>query len=725
MKTKTFIGFLILILFVSCTSNETLKKPPLAKAEPVEDTYFGQTVSDPYRYMENLQDSSVLKWFRIQSDYARNILNKIPGRQSLIDKMIEFDGRRATRVTMLNITDNDRYFYLKTTPADETGKLFYRDGFEGKETFLFDPQKYGSDTTEKYVISSISPNLDGSKVAFVVAPNGSENSVVLTMDVKTKILDEERIDRCWFASISWLPDGKSFFYNRLKSGDVHQKDRELDSKTYIHYDGTDPIADKEMFSMAKLPELGIRPEDIPIAYYDNDSKYLFGVLATVDKRLNLYYAPFSDLKKENIKWKHLFKPEDEVYSYATTDKDLYIFTPKGAPNYKIVKTSLTDPDIDKAEVVVPEDTARTITAFALSAEGLYYATSENGVSVKLFFLPYGSKTAKEIKLPFPAGDITITSKGYRYNELWVSITGWTSDLRRYRYLQAKNEFIPENLSSLASFPEFADLTVEELMVPSWDGTKVPLSLIYKKNIKKDGNTPVFFYGYGAYGISMSPHFNPDLLLWTNNNGILAVAHVRGGGELGDKWYKGGYKTTKPNTWKDLIACAEFMIKDKYTSPKKIAINSASAGGILIGRAMTERPDLFAAAIPEVGCLDPVRAEESPNGPVNVPEFGTVKDSVECKALIEMDSYLHIKDGVKYPATLITAGMNDPRVIVWQPAKFAARLEAANASDKPILFLVDYEAGHGIGNSKRKNFESLADVFSFALWQTGVPGFQLK
>ena len=224
---------------------------------------------------------------------------------------------------------------------------------------------------------------------------------------------------------------------------------------------------------------------------------------------------------------------------------------------------------------------------------------------------------------------------------------------------------------------------------------------------------------------MSPHFTPDLLLWTNNNGILAIAHVRGGGELGDKWYKGGYKTTKPNTWKDLIACAEFMISDKYTSPNKIAINSASAGGILIGRAMTERPDLFAAAIPEVGCLNPVRAEESPNGPVNVPEFGSVKDSVECKALIEMDSYLHIKDGVKYPATLITAGMNDPRVIVWQPAKFAARLEAANASDKPVLFLVDYEAGHGIGNSKKKDFESLADVFSFALWQTGVPGFQLK
>lgn len=232
-------------------------------------------------------------------------------------------------------------------------------------------------------------------------------------------------------------------------------------------------------------------------------------------------------------------------------------------------------------------------------------------------------------------------------------------------------------------------------------------------------------GYGAYGISNTPGFSPYRLLWTNNGGILAIAHVRGGGELGDQWYKAGYKTTKPNTWKDLIACAEYLIKEKYTSPQKIAINGGSAGGILIGRAMTERPDLFAVAIPEVGCLNPLRAEESPNGPVNAPEFGTVKDSVECMALIEMDSYLHVRDGVKYPATLITAGMNDPRVIAWQPGKFAARLEAANASDKPILFLTDFEAGHGIGNTKTKDFEKLADKFSFALWQTGNPGFQIK
>jgi len=424
-------------------------------------------------------------------------------------------------------------------------------------------------------------------------------------------------------------------------------------------------------------------------------------------------------------WKNLIRPEDEVYDFYTTDKDLYLYTPENAPNFKILKTSLANPDIKNAEVVVAEDPQRKITGYSITSDGLYYTLSENGIRETLFFLPEAEKKPKEINLPFPAGSARISSKGFKFNDFWVGITGWTSDYQRFRYIPQNNEFKLENLSSVAEYPEYKDLTVEELMIPSHDGAKVPLSLIYNKSIRKTGNNPVFLYGYGAYGSSITPGFSPYLLLWAYEGGIIGIPHVRGGGELGNAWYKAGYKTTKPNTWKDLIACAEYLIKEKYTSAQKIAINSASAGGILIGRAMTERPDLFAVAIPQVGCLNTVRGEESPNGPVNAPEFGTIKDSVECMALIEMDAYLHVKDGEKYPSTLITAGMNDPRVIAWQPAKFAARLEAANKSDKPVLFLVDYEAGHGIGNTKTKDFEELADVFSFALWQTVHPDFQMK
>ena len=197
------------------------------------------------------------------------------------------------------------------------------------------------------------------------------------------------------------------------------------------------------------------------------------------------------------------------------------------------------------------------------------------------------------------------------------------------------------------------------------------------------------------------------------------------GQLGDEWHTAGMKADKPNTWKDAIASAEYLVKKGYTSPKKIAINGGSAGGILVGMAMTERPDLFAAGIPEVGLMNPLRGEETPNGPVNVPEFGSVSETDECRALLAMDPYLNIRDGVKYPAALITAGVNDPRVAPWQPAKFAARLQAATASPKPVLFLVNFKAGHGIGNTKTLSFERLADVLSFGLWQTGHPEFQMK
>jgi prolyl oligopeptidase len=280
------------------------------------------------------------------------------------------------------------------------------------------------------------------------------------------------------------------------------------------------------------------------------------------------------------------------------------------------------------------------------------------------------------------------------------------------------------LSSEIAYPEYADLVVEELMVPSHDGVRVPVSLMYKKGTPRDGSVPVFIRGYGAYGASQRPLFDPTGdLLWAQQGGIVAVAHVRGGGELGEAWHKAGMKATKPNTWKDLIATAEYLVKNRYTGPGRIAINSASAGGIMIGRAMTERPDLFAAAIPQVGSLNVIRKENTPNGPVNIPEYGTVQKEDEARAMLEMDSFHHLKPGTNYPATLITAGFNDPRVIAWEPAKFAARLQASTASGKPVLFLTDYEAGHGIGDSKQKSYEAQADVLAFGLWQTGHPAFQ--
>ncbi len=722
--------FLILILFLTAYTQKAwadnspaIDKPRSAPPKIVEETWCGQRIADPYRYMENLNDPFVRQWFELQAEYARSVIENIPGRKELIEKMQDFDSRKSSKVYNLVITDNDQYFYLKRTPADETGKLYHRNGFRGDESLLFDPSSLSATGSGKYVVSNISPTDDGSKLAISVAADGSEDDIVLIMNVKTGKLYPEKIDRCRFASPSWLPDGSAFLYNRLQKSEKHAIDIQKNSKVYLHKVGTDPSADREIFSGATNPEMKILPEDIPFVHYDKDSKYLYAFVQNVDRRLSVYYAPASELETENISWAPLLKPEDNVHDFAVTEKDLYLYTPENAPNFKLLKTSLQQPDIDNAETVIPETPDAVLTSFNLTSKGIYYTLSKNGVEVAFFRKEFGREKAKKIKLPFPAGTIHLSTKGFRFDDVWVVISGWSSDYKRYRYDDASRSFTYETLSSPAEYPEYEDLVVKEVMVRSHDGVKVPLSLVYTKGLKKDGGNPVLFYGYGAYGKSLRPFFSPSFLLWAHKGGILAVTHVRGGGELGDAWHKAGMKSTKPNTWKDLISSAEYVIDKKYTSPSRIAINSASAGGILVGKAMTERPDLFSAVIPQVGAMNPLRGEETPNGPVNAPEFGTVKDSLECLALIEMDPYLSIRKGIDYPAALVTAGINDPRVIAWQPAKFAARLQTASTSEKPVLFYTDFESGHGIGDTKTKQFETLADVLSFAFWQTEHPDFQ--
>lgn len=695
---------------------------PAITPKPATDEYFGVKVTDPYRNIENLEDPEVKAWMKAQADHARRTLDAIPGRQGMIDKMKDFDGRKAARVSSLRILENDRYFYFKTRPQDQQPKLYYRDGYQGAETLLFDPENH--EKGKVYTINGFSPSRNGAKVAFTIAEKGSEVGHTLFMDVKAKKLYSEKLERAWFTG-SWLADDNMFSYTPQNSADVKDMKSTLNTRAMLHKVGTPQSQDRDVFSSKSYPELGIKPEEYPYFGYDKDTKLVYGGLGTVERYFKGYYAPASEIAKPKIAWKPLFMPAHEVTNFVSDEQYMYFVTSKNTPRQKIMRMPVAAINADKAETLVPESADESINdqEMAVTKDGLYFVRTRNGVEAMLYFVPKGGKAVEKIQMPQAAGTLALQSKDVKSPDLWVSLRGWTTDTKRYRYNAATKQFTPEPISSEAQYPEYANLTVEEIMVPSHDGVLVPLSLVYDKKLQKNGANPVMLYGYGAYANSITPFFSPAFLLWTQQGGIFAVPHVRGGGELGEDWHKAGQKTTKPNTWKDLIACAEYLVKNNYTSAKKIAISGGSAGGILIGRAMTERPDLFAAAIPEVGCMNAVRMENSPNGPVNTPEFGTVAKEDECKALIEMDAYLHLKEGEKYPATLVTAGFNDPRVIAWQPAKFTARLQASTASGKPVLFFTDYEAGHGMGDSKQKQFESIADLLAFGLWHTGTAGFQ--
>jgi prolyl oligopeptidase len=279
------------------------------------------------------------------------------------------------------------------------------------------------------------------------------------------------------------------------------------------------------------------------------------------------------------------------------------------------------------------------------------------------------------------------------------------------------------LQPKGAFDDVPGYTSREVEVPSHDGVPVPLSIIHKEGIVFDGSNPLILSGYGAYGSIRYVNYSPLNLAWLERGGVLAIAHVRGGGEKGKPWHLGGQKATKPNTWKDFIACAEYLIAQKYTSTAKLAIQGGSAGGILIGRSITERPDLFRAAIIMVGMTDCLRAETTENGPPNIEEFGTVTTPEGFKSLLAMSPLHQVRDGVKYPAVLLTHGLNDRRVDAWMSGKMTARLQSATASKNPVLLLLDTDAGHGIGSTRTQLQEQLASRLSFVLWQTGAPDFQ--
>jgi prolyl oligopeptidase len=329
------------------------------------------------------------------------------------------------------------------------------------------------------------------------------------------------------------------------------------------------------------------------------------------------------------------------------------------------------------------------------------------------------------KVDFPTGVNSSLSLNQRENDnIFCNNVNWLTPLTTYEYSPEKGNPVKSTfLNSETNYPDYNKLyAVKEVEVKSHDGVMVPLSIIYSKNIKMDGNNPTYITGYGGYGFSYEPRFSTRLSVLLEQGVILAIAHVRGGGEKGEKWHEDGMKATKPNTWKDFIACSEYLVDQRYTSPSRLIGNGVSMGGVLIGRAITERPDLFAVAIAEVGMTNTLRSETTANGPNQIPEIGTMKNEEDTKHLIEMDAQSKVKKGEKYPAVIIRVGMNDSRVVPWMPGKFAGVLQNNSASGKPTLLYANYDNGHFTSDFDVV-FKEYADIFSFALWQVGHPKFQ--
>jgi len=712
MKTLVLLA---LPLLASSISAGEFHYPPTRRVEAT-DTYFGRTYRDPYRWLESTKDKEVEAWFRAQADLTDSVLSRIPGRDKLADEWLALDKLRPASYARIHF-ENGRVFYKKTLGGQNVGKLHFREGWNGAETLLFDPETYKPGT--QTVIQHLMPSWDGKHIVLGLTSGGAEYSELRVLDVDRKSLLPESIYPSW-EPYSWTKDNRSFLYDAGRETDIRSMDIELNRRTRLHKLGTPVAEDADFFSADRYPALKIAPREWAAASIDESSPdYVIAQASTVQAEMRLFVAPASELNREKVNWQVLCKESDNIVRGITIHGDhVYAVTHTGAPKYKLVRTSIKNPDWAHAETVLPE-AADSIQGIGRSRNYLFVAYS-NGIVGHL--VKYDLATGRNSDVDLPAtGNVGISCPDPESDLCHVTITSWIMPPTRYDYDAGKETFTKSIFNHDVVYPGFADLVTKEVEVPGHDGSMVPLSIIHRKDMKLDGSNCCILEGYGAYGFSIHSSFNIQRSIATRGV-VIAYAHPRGGGEKGEAWYKAGHKITKPNTWKDYIACAEHLVKQGYTSPAKLAGTGTSAGGILISRAITERPDLFRAAICNVGCANAMRLEFSPNGPVNIPEFGTVRDEAECRALFEMDGVQHVKEGVNYPAVLGVAGWNDPRVAAWQPGKLVATLQHAAPPGRPMLLKVNYDNGH-FTEEKRVTFKNFAGQYAFLLWQTGHRDFQ--
>jgi prolyl oligopeptidase len=707
---------------VACASAHALsfEPPPLFPPGSTQDTYFGTVVPDPYRALEDVKNPQVAAWMKAQSDYARARLDTLPERKELLARIRMYDDAVPARVAKVQRRPGDLYFYERRGAKDDQFKLYVRQGLAGKERLLVDPEALQKTTGTPHAINYYVPSSTGRYLAYGMSAGGSEDAVLYVIETATGKRVAGPISRAQFGGVAWLLDDSGFFLDRLqemKPG-MAPIEKYQNTRTLLYRLGTDVEQAPTIFSAAN--GIGLNPaQDAPFTFPIYGTTWAATrIYHGTDREASLYVAPLADVLTGKAQWRRLFEQGEGVVDVAFVGERLFALTHKGASRFRLVETSLTQPDFSAAKEVVPQGKG-VLTGLARASDGLYVTRRDGAVTHLMRVRLTPTPVVEEIKLPL-AGSLELDGVDYRLPGALLTLQSWTRGPQVY--LAEGKRVSNTKLQPLGKFDALANYVSTEVLVPSHDGAKVPLSILHKKGLKLDGTNPTLLWGYASYGITEEPWFSAWRLAWLERGGVFAVANPRGSGAFGQDWYKAGFQQAKPNTWKDFIATAEYLVAQKYTTPARLGIWGGSAGGILVGRAMTERPDLFAAAIPAVGALDMVRAELTPMGAPNIPEFGTHTTEAGFRALLAMSTYNAIKDGVRYPAVLLTHGVNDPRVEVWQSTKAAARLQAAVAGvpdARPVLLRLDYAGGHGIGDTKAQRQAERADILAFLLWQFGI------
>jgi len=683
----------------------SVEAAPAAAKQPVTDDFGGVTVKDDYRWMEQLSDPKVKAWAEKQNERSQKFLNSLPGRTQLAAQIKKLISSTPPRLALVEVRA-DKIFGLKVDPAKQQAFVVVANSPDdpASEKPVCDPNSL--DPSGKTSIDWFVPSPDGKTLAVSLSKNGTEDGDLCFFDVETGKQLPDVIKHVQFptggGSAAWTKDSAAVFYTRYpREGERPAEDRHFYMQVYFHKLGSPESEDT--YSIGKE-----FPKIAEVALQSNGaSDYIVATVANGDGGdfAHFVYGP-------DKSWRQITKFEDQIKTgvlgfgpvfYATSLQD--------APHGKVVKFGLDTPDA-KPEAVVPAGEG-VIESIAVTTDRLVVQTLEGGPSGLYSYSLEGSDQ-KTVALP-PISSVSQLAAGEHL--VLADVGSYTELAKWFKYDAGTNELTSTKLSSEAPV-NFAEMEVTRDFAVSKDGTKIPLNIIHKKGITLDGTHPTILYGYGGYGLSEIPRVRLSFRAWYDLGGIFVDTNIRGGGEYGEEWHKGGNLTNKQNCFDDFTACAQYLLDHKYTTTAKLGMLGGSNGGLLMGAMITQHPSLMRAVVSEVGVYDSLRTEFYPNGVFNTTEYGSVKDPVQLKALLGYSPYEHVVDGTKYPAILMTAGLNDGRVAPWNSFKFTARLQAAAAPGNPILLRVN-SFGHGIGSSLDQQVVDQTDLFSFFAYELGV------
>lgn len=704
MKRSLFI--LSAALAAACSTETPMEENvaiayPETKKTDVTDDYFGTSVPDPYRWLENDTAADTEAWVKAQNKVTQAYLAQIPYRQKLEDRLTELiNYPRLSSPTKVG----EYYFFSKNDGLQNQAVIYYQNGKEGDPMVFIDPNSLSEDGTVS--INLLGASGDNKHMAYTKSEGGSDWSKIYIRDIATNTDLDDELEWVKFSGAAWYEDG--FYYSRYPApapGTELSADNKYHS-IYYHKLGTPQSEDKLFY----------RDDENPDLYHwcgvTEDDKYLTMYAASGTDGFELYFKNL-ETNGDLTKIREGFANKTSIIDHK--DGKFIALTDIDAPNYRVVSIDPDNFDLENWTDIISEKKNTLVNVS--KAGGYLFPEYLNSATSQVFQTDYKGKVIKEIYFPAPGSASGFSGKKedktvfYTFYSFTYPPTIFELDLETGTselFNQPDLKFTPEDYIST------------QVKYKSKDGTEVPMFIVYKKGTKMDGQNPTLLYGYGGFNISLSPTFSVSNILFLENGGIYAMANLRGGGEFGEEWHKQGMKLDKQNVFDDFIAAAEYLIAEKYTSSDKLAIRGGSNGGLLVGAAMTQRPDLFAVALPAVGVMDMLRFQKFTVGKGWIPEYGSAEATKEEFDALYAYSPLHnLNEGTSYPSTMVTTGDHDDRVVPAHSFKFTARLQEVHSGENPVLIRVETDAGHGAGKPIAKVIEEQADIWAFTLYEMGI------